>query len=239
MIGVKLKLIAPMAVLLISCLSGYAQEVDEQICQSHINTFCLRCHSVQRICDGIGVKNDAQWQSTLKVMSEYGNLDKDIQEKVYECVSSQNAENFEICSGKNASTGRPRVITVSNVSDAGKSSPQAQGKIFRSIGPEEALRMMQARDDIIFLDVRTPSERSHGAIPGSKLVSIYALLKGEIPLPKDKPILLVCAVGGRSYVAAQALSKYGYREVYNLSGGVKGWYKAGLPLTYDKAAVTK
>jgi rhodanese-related sulfurtransferase len=127
-------------------------------------------------------------------------------------------------------------MTVSNLSGSGV--PQAREKILRSVGPEEALRMMQARDDVIFLDVRTPQERSHGAIPGSKLVSIYALLKGEVPLPKDKPILLVCAVGGRSYVAAQVLSKNGYREVYNLSGGVQGWYRAGLPLMYDKAAVT-
>lgn len=239
MLEAKLKLITTMAVVLLSCLNAHAQEANEQICQSYINTFCLRCHTAQRICDGIGVMNDAQWQSIIKLMGEYGNLDKDIQEKVYECVSSQNAENLEICNGKNASAGRPRAMTVSNVSDAEKSSPQAREKIFRSIGPEEALRMLQARDDIIFLDVRTPRERSHGAIPGSKLVSIYALLKGEIPLPKDKPILLVCAVGGRSYVAAQTLSRKGYREVYNLSGGVKGWYKAGLPLAHDKAAVTK
>ena len=95
--------------------------------------------------------------------------------------------------------------------------------------------MQQSRSDLIFLDVRTPQERSYGAIPGTRLVSIYDLMKGAIPLPKDKPILLVCAVGGRSYVAAQVMSKQEFQEVYNLSGGISEWVKAGLPLMQDPA----
>lgn len=117
-------------------------------------------------------------------------------------------------------------------SHAGNTSQQSpvQGKIFRSVQPLEAMRMLQARDDIVFLDVRTPQERLNGAIPGSKLVSFFDLVQGKVFLPKDKPIMLVCAVGGRSYVAAQVLSKKGYGEVYNVSGGIDAWYRAGLPV---------
>jgi rhodanese-related sulfurtransferase len=61
-------------------------------------------------------------------------------------------------------------------------------------------------------------------------------MKGTVPLPKDKPILLVCAVGGRSYVAAQVMSRQGFQEVYNLSGGISAWVKAGLPLMQDQAS---
>ena len=111
-------------------------------------------------------------------------------------------------------------------------APQAKN-IFRSVNPSEAMRMLQSRKDMIFLDVRTPQERANGAIPGSQLVSFYDLVKGGVPLPKDMPIMLVCAVGGRSYVAGQVLSKQGYKEVYNLSGGIKGWYLAGLPIVHD------
>lgn len=107
-------------------------------------------------------------------------------------------------------------------------------KVFRSIQPQEALRLLQGRDDIIFLDVRTPKERSRGYIPGSQLVSFNDVVSGKVPLPKDKGILLVCAVGGRSYVAGQMLSKKGYKEIYNLTGGIKNWYKQGLPITFDK-----
>jgi len=224
------------AALLFSCAAAQGEQLAEDVCQSYINTFCLRCHSAQRICDGIGSKSDQQWQDTIRQMGEYGNLDNVIQQKVYECLNSQGAEKFDICRKKTVSAEGLRVMTVPTVSESAQSSTRDGGNVFRSIAPEEALRMMQARDDVIFLDVRTPQERSRGAIPGSRLVPIYALLKGEIPLPKDKPILLVCAVGGRSYVAGQVLSQQGYREVYNLRGGVEGWHKAGLPLAYNKAA---
>lgn len=116
---------------------------------------------------------------------------------------------------------------------------QQQKGIFLSITPQEAMRKLQTRGDIIFLDVRTPRERSYGAIHGSRLVSFYDLVKGKVPLPKDKPVMLFCAVGGRSYVAGQVLSKQGYAEVYNVSGGIKGWYKAGLPIVQDPAYATQ
>jgi len=102
--------------------------------------------------------------------------------------------------------------------------------VFRSISPKEANAMLQQRDDIIFLDVRTPQERAKGAIAGSHLVGFWDLVKGRVPLPGDRPILLVCAVGGRSYAAGQILSRNGYREIYNLSGGIDSWVKSGLPI---------
>lgn len=238
MTGTILKLIAAAAAVFSLSVSVHAQSLTREVCQSYINTYCLRCHPAQRICDGMVTKSGEQWRDTVNLMGDYGNLDQDIQQKVYACVNS-NERSLNLCGGKSAAAGRPEIMTVAAVSGTGKPEPPAGEKIFRSIGPEEALRMLQARDDVIFLDVRTAKERSYGAIPGSKLVSIYALLKGGIPLPKDKPILLVCAVGGRSYMAGQVLSGKGYREVYNLSGGVKGWYHAGLPLTHDEAALKK
>ena len=117
---------------------------------------------------------------------------------------------------------------------SGAIAQDATKNIFRSISPEEAMRMLQQRDDVVFLDVRTPKERSRGYITGSQLVAFNDIAMGKVPLPMDKPILLVCAVGGRSYFAGQVLSKKGYKEVYNLSGGVRKWYQSGLPLTYDK-----
>lgn len=117
---------------------------------------------------------------------------------------------------------------------SGAVAEEVQGdKVFHSITPKEALRMLNQREDIIFLDVRTPRERAGGYIPGSRLAPFGDVVGNRLELPKDKPILLVCAVGGRSYFAGQILSKKGYREVYNLSGGVKNWYKSGLPLAHD------
>lgn len=104
-------------------------------------------------------------------------------------------------------------------------------KIFRSISPSEAKSMLDQRRDMIFLDVRTPEERAQGYIAGSQLVSFWDVAKGQITLPADKPILLVCAVGGRSYAAGQILAQKGHGEVYNLGGGINAWYRAGLPIT--------
>lgn len=107
----------------------------------------------------------------------------------------------------------------------------APAKIFKSISPTEAYALVQERKDLFFLDVRTARERADAAIAGSQLVSMWDLMRGRLPLPKDTPILLVCAVGGRSYAAGKVLSQKGYQEVYNLSGGIKAWYKQGLPIT--------
>ena len=103
-------------------------------------------------------------------------------------------------------------------------------KIFKSITPLEADALLKDRSDVVFLDVRTPRERASGSIAGSQLVSIWDIIKGRLSLPKDKAILLVCAVGGRSYMAGQILSQRGHPEVYNLSGGISAWYKQGLPI---------
>jgi rhodanese-related sulfurtransferase len=116
------------------------------------------------------------------------------------------------------------------VASSNADQPTNPAKLFKSISPLEANALLQKRNDVLFLDVRTPQERAQGAIAGSELVSIWDLIQGRISLPKDKAILLVCAVGGRSYAAGKILSQRGYQEVYNLSGGINAWYKQGLPI---------
>ena len=109
-----------------------------------------------------------------------------------------------------------------------------QAGSFRSVSPQEAQQLIKTRKDLILLDCRTPEELSSGSIEGFKLVSFWAIMQNKIDLPKDKPILLVCAVGGRSYAAGRVLSSHGYKEVYNLNGGIAAWKNAGLPLKYQQ-----
>ena len=92
----------------------------------------------------------------------------------------------------------------------------------------------KAKDDFLSFVKTVWPEFIEGAHHRHIAKKFNDLATGKIPLPKEKPILLVCAVGGRSYFAGQILTKKGYKEVYNLSGGVKKWYQSGLPLTYDK-----
>jgi len=109
--------------------------------------------------------------------------------------------------------------------------PQQKIKpIFRTITSLEAQQMLMDRSDLVFIDVRTPQERAQTRIAGSQLVAVGDVMRGKLDVPKDKPVLLVCAVGGRSWVAGKALAAMGYDEVYNMEGGIEAWYRAGLPV---------
>ena len=81
------------------------------------------------------------------------------------------------------------------------------------------------------LDVRQPAEYEEEHLPGAKLIPLGQLGDAVGEIDKEKPVIAYCAIGGRSRVAAQLLNGYGFREVYNLKGGIKGWqgYKASGP----------
>ena len=91
---------------------------------------------------------------------------------------------------------------------------------------------MAANKDLLVVDVRNAQELREGYIADSSLVPFWKIAKGQTSLPSDRPLLLVCAVGGRSYAVGQFLNRKGYPEVYNLQGGISAWKKAGLPLQY-------
>jgi len=105
-----------------------------------------------------------------------------------------------------------------------------QPSVFRTLSPQEAKALIETRKDLVLVDVRSPEELYEGSIPGSQLMPFGELAKGRMTLPTGKPILLICAVGGRSYAVGQYFSGKGYGEIYNLSGGISAWKAAGLPL---------
>ncbi|MCX5864476.1 MAG: rhodanese-like domain-containing protein [Deltaproteobacteria bacterium] len=105
-----------------------------------------------------------------------------------------------------------------------------QPSIFRSLSPQEAKSLIETRKDLVLVDVRSPQELYEGSIPDSQLIPFTDLAQGRTTLPTGKPILLICAVGGRSYAVGQYFSGKGYGEIYNLSGGISAWKAAGLPL---------
>lgn len=83
----------------------------------------------------------------------------------------------------------------------------------------------------MLLDVREPGETASGFAPGAVLIP-RGVLEGEAAsrLPeKSRAIVCYCAMGGRSRLAAEALLRLGYREVYSLEGGFDAWIRAGLP----------
>lgn len=73
------------------------------------------------------------------------------------------------------------------------------------------------------LDVRQPREYEESRIPGATLIPLPQLSERLQELDPEKPVLAYCAIGGRSRAAAQLLSGQGFKEVYNLKGGIKAW----------------
>jgi rhodanese-related sulfurtransferase len=77
----------------------------------------------------------------------------------------------------------------------------------------------------VVLDVRDESERKRGAIPGSIHIPLNELRNRLSELPRDREIVVHCAVGLRSYYAARILMQNGFK-VRNLSGAYRTWKTA-------------
>lgn len=94
-----------------------------------------------------------------------------------------------------------------------------------ALDADEARQYLEGHQEGTYtlLDVRQPWEYEEDHLPGAKLVPLGNLKEGAANLDPDKPTLVYCAVGGRSRVAAQLLSGRGFKEVYNLSGGIKAF----------------
>ena len=95
----------------------------------------------------------------------------------------------------------------------------------KSIDAVEAKQYMNRTpgDAFTLLDVRQPGEYDAEHLPGAKLIPLPELGARLAELDADKPTVVYCAIGGRSRVAAQVLAAKGFKEVLNLTGGIKAW----------------
>ena len=99
-----------------------------------------------------------------------------------------------------------------------------RGAPYRDVQPAEALALYEKTPGLLVLDVRTPAEFASGHIPNAHLIPVDELEDrlGELP-PKDTPMLVHCAAGGRSTTACQTLGQHGYTRLLNLVGGMHTW----------------
>lgn len=91
-----------------------------------------------------------------------------------------------------------------------------------------------AGQDHLLIDVRETDEFNGGHLPGAisiPLSQIEANPQSALQqVPHDRSIVLVCAMGGRSAIAAQMMLMVGFDEVHNLVDGTMGWVLRGLPI---------
>jgi hydroxyacylglutathione hydrolase len=92
--------------------------------------------------------------------------------------------------------------------------------------PRTTARELLPDDEVTLIDVRNPGERELGAIPGSLNIPLAQLRVRLDEVPADKPIVVHCAGGWRSSVAASLLRANGFNEVSDLAGGYAAWAQA-------------
>lgn len=94
------------------------------------------------------------------------------------------------------------------------------------------------RGDATLIDIREQAEQQNGTIPGAihasrGMLEFYADSSSPYYRQEFDPnrrIILHCASGGRSALAAETLQRMGYTNVAHLDGGIKAWEAAGQPV---------
>jgi len=91
--------------------------------------------------------------------------------------------------------------------------------------PDDARRFMAEHTEgsYTLLDVRQAFEYQEAHLPGATLISLPALPDLVGSLDPGKPTIVYCRSGGRSRTAAQFLAHQGFRQVFNLTGGIQAW----------------
>lgn len=91
-----------------------------------------------------------------------------------------------------------------------------------------AAELMSSGEPLRVIDVRTPRERDQKFIEGSLSIPLNHLSERSRELPRNGPLLLYCAGGYRSSIAASLLQQQGFNHVSEIAGGIAAWEAAKL-----------
>jgi phage shock protein E len=111
-----------------------------------------------------------------------------------------------------------------------ENTPSSAEAVSESLDPKAFKSKIEATPDGVVLDVRTPEEVAQGVISGAKVINFKASdFDQQIQsLDKNKPYFVYCASGGRSGKTASLMKEKGFKNVYNLEGGITAWKEQGL-----------
>jgi NADPH-dependent 2,4-dienoyl-CoA reductase/sulfur reductase-like enzyme/rhodanese-related sulfurtransferase len=123
----------------------------------------------------------------------------------------------DLCYAPPYSPALDNIITAANVA-RNKLDGQVVG-----ITPMEVKKRLDANEDFVFLDVRSPAEHQQERLPGSILIPLGTLRSRLNELSKDKEIVAFCKISLRGYEAAKILQGAGYQHVRVMDGGVVTW----------------
>jgi len=102
-----------------------------------------------------------------------------------------------------------------------------------SVDVHEANRRRTAADvgtKPLIVDVREPNEFAAVRLDDVVLVPMSSFAERMDTLPRDRPLLIMCAAGSRSAAVTAHLLRNGFTDVANVTGGITEWERAGLPV---------
>lgn len=115
-----------------------------------------------------------------------------------------------------------------------KSRPELTASTER-LSAQFAAELLSSSEAPLAIDVRTPGERGQKHIGGSLPIPLNHLAERVRELPKDRPLLVYCAGGYRSSIAASLLQRCGFNRVSEIAGGIAAWEAAKLPVAVARA----
>ena len=112
-----------------------------------------------------------------------------------------------------------------------KTELSRMSRTYKQVGVNEAVNLLN-KDNAVVLDVREDKEILSGTIKGARHIKLGDLTDkvDNIGNNKQDPVLVYCRSGNRSGYACQQLTKAGYEDVSNLTGGILAWESANLPV---------
>lgn len=130
--------------------------------------------------------------------------------------------------------GRIGFDNVAGYVDGGIDAFDAAHKdLVKSTGRENVTHLsteMSKKESPLVVDIRNETERNESYIDGSLAMPLMVLLDESSKLPKDRDIVIQCATGFRSSIAASLLRQKGFERVTDLAGGITAWKEAKLPV---------
>lgn len=107
---------------------------------------------------------------------------------------------------------------------------EAKARI-REVSVSEVKQALGGARAPVLLDVREPNETNLGRVPGAIVIPRGTMeTKVEAVIPRDANVVIYCASGNRSALAADTLQQMGYANVASLAGGWMEWVTSGGPV---------
>jgi rhodanese-related sulfurtransferase len=125
--------------------------------------------------------------------------------------------NADLCYAPPYSPAMDNIITAANVA-----RNKLDGRMV-GVSPMDVHRMIEDKEDFVFLDVRSPAEYEEVRLPHATLIPLGTLRNRLDELPRDREIITFCKISLRGYEAALILKAAGFEKVRVMDGGIAMW----------------